>query len=112
MRSSDKRNLESNGAEVSGAIKKYLDLSTAHICRDTADWLSVLADDLRANGGDNRIIHDFTHGWFFSVTAFDTHDGTPEDLKVVIGWAREQDCQYVMLDADAEVLPELPTYDW
>lgn len=58
------------------------------------------------------MLHSFTHGWFFWVGAFDAHDGTPEDLEVIVGLARQQGCHYVMLDADADVFADLPTYDW
>lgn len=95
-----------------GVIKKCLDLSTGHICRDTADWLTRLTENLRANGGDTCAVQSLTHGWFFWVGAFDSHDGTPDDLISIIQFARRQDCHYVILDADSCIASDLPTYDW
>jgi hypothetical protein len=36
----------------------------------------------------------------------------PEDLKGVLLYARRKGCDYVMFDRDADVITELPFYDW
>lgn len=109
MGSAANRNTDDAGTESSRAIKRYLTISTNHISRETAYWLSYLADDLLANGGDSSIVHSFTHGWFISVGAFDSHDDTPEDIRAIVNLARMHGCEHILLDVDGPVLAELPT---
>jgi hypothetical protein len=36
----------------------------------------------------------------------------PEDIKGILMFARRKDCDYVMVDRDADVVTELPFYYW
>jgi hypothetical protein len=36
----------------------------------------------------------------------------PKDLMGILEYAWENLCEWVMLDRDAEIIEELPTYDW
>lgn len=84
-----------------------LDISTAHVSRETATMLdgapAIMITAYQKNG----------YGWFVWVPPADferTH--TPDDLSKVFAYAREQKCDWVMFDRDAEIIDDLPSFDW
>ncbi len=88
-------------------ISRMLTLSTAHISKETADKL----------GDQNSIslwIYDKVgYGWFIYIP--DEHDlstDIPDDLLIVVQFAKQMDIGIVCLDCDGNTLDQLPTYDW
>ena len=82
-------------------IRKFLDLSTAHISGKTNSWLE-------SEGRPS--IHQTDAGWFLWCSLF--NEEMPRDLLTVVAYARGLGCCYVMLDRDAELIEALPTYEW
>jgi len=87
-------------------ILKMLDLSTAHVSKETAQMLD---DDRLSDFVVPYQKGDF--GWFIWVPPVE-HEGVPADLRAVLAYARTQQCDWVMLDCDAETIDNLPSFDW
>lgn len=86
-------------------VEKYLDISTGHISKDTADWLDT----------DPRgiIMHPKgEYGWFVYAMQEELDDDVPLDLVKVLVYAKSIGCVWVILDADGELIDELETFDW
>lgn len=80
-------------------------LSTAHIKRETDEWLAANIDKFGVS------LSPVAPGWFLS-TLGDLPEGTPDDLTQIIEWAQAQYLYWVRLDPDGSIYRELPTYDW
>jgi hypothetical protein len=39
-------------------------------------------------------------------------DGQPSEFSDIFAWARKHGYQWVRIDADGDVVDELPSYDW
>lgn len=94
------------------AISRYLDLSTGHLKQETMRWLSQ-ADPTRSNCA-GMTIAAYEYGAFVSVPEEDRIGAIdcPEDLKVVLRYARKKGLGVIRFDADAEVLADLIHFDW
>lgn len=86
-------------------IQQYLDISTAHVSKKTAEAL---------NSGQLNILfyHKSEYGWFIYAGSEEDKEGTPEDLQQVIKHAKQLGCVWVVLDCDGEEINELPVYEW
>jgi len=91
------------------AVRRLLDLSTAH-----------LPEHLGSHGlstHDGVIAYELPHGWLMWVPpdppthAADYPDVPPEVLAIQ-RYARRLGCDFVLFDADAEQVDDLPTWDW
>jgi hypothetical protein len=89
-------------------VRNILVLSTAHITKDTdANMLNYAA-----------WVQPTAYGWF--ITRDPEMDyrapieelGMPKDLAAVHAQAQYEDCDYILLDRDADVCPGLLTYKW
>lgn len=80
-----------------------LELSTAHVCQETGEQLTLdeLMDVCTYPKGDD--------GWIVFV---DVNAECPEDLKRVMEYADEHGCEWIMFDCDAPECADLPTYEW
>lgn len=86
-------------------VRKFLDLSTAHVCPETRDWLE--------HETDQGLVYQLTGGYGWMLYCADTeHDPVPTDLDGIFALAKNMSCEYVMLDRDAPIHPDLPTWDW
>ncbi|WPE19911.1 hypothetical protein [Shinella zoogloeoides] len=104
------------------AVRKFLDLSTAHLSPAARAWLSE-GSTLNhaanyhglAGGAAMSALGATLTGWFMHAPNLPdcgrTLYGIPEDLFPVIRHARAKGCDYICFDADAEILPELPVLD-
>lgn len=98
-------------------VRKFLDASTAHIKYKTTLWLdeqSEIACNYQGGpGSELPAIHIGKHsyGWFFFAEE-ESSDDLPADIRALMVEARKRDCEYVMLDQDAEQIEGLQTYDW
>jgi hypothetical protein len=84
-----------------------LDLSTSHLPEHLGDALS---------GEDGVTAYELAHGWLMWVPDDpDTHaadyDAVPSEVLVVQRYARARGCDYVLFDADADTVTDLPTWD-
>jgi hypothetical protein len=101
-------------AAVSGPrIIRVLDASTSHlpeqVCEDLNGWDGVIA--YAVSNSDDQ------YGWLLHVpqdpvAKADDSDGFPSEVLTLQRFARGLDCDYVLLDRDAEQVEGLPTWDW
>lgn len=87
-------------------IKKILELSTAHLTKNTADRM------------DNRqyCIARYAYGALVYVDPWQIEHRDvstyPKDLLDCIALALDNNCDYILFDQDEEPIEDLPTYDW
>ena len=104
---------------------KTLDCSTAHISKATADRLMLqksLVD--RADGDESPeylplIVYDKDeYGWFIKVPGKEDLDLSlvreelPGDLYLVLRYALESKCSWIVFDCDGADVEGLPKFDW
>ncbi len=101
-------------------IRLMLNLSTAHL----PERIAARDDDPeRLNSYDGVIAYPTRHGWLLWVPDDPAEhaadygdpadgDGVPAEVLAVQVYARSGDCDWVMLDADAERDPALPVWEW
>ena len=91
------------------SIYKYLDLSKAHITPETDEFLRKEAHKDFAE----VIVYEKEYGYFVCVPpdGFDCYN-IPDDLRNCIEFAKENDCNWIIIDRDAEIIDELKTYEW
>jgi hypothetical protein len=92
-------------------IRRLLNLSTAH-----------LPEHLGTQGGLDTIpgvvAHATDHGYLLWIPddpdefVATTADPVPDVVLAIQRYARELDCDYVLFDADAEQVDDLPRWDW
>lgn len=92
------------------AVRRYLDLSTAHLPRHLAvEGLGEV---------DGVVAYRLEYGWLMTVpTDADAeaagHDGeVPAEVLAIQRYARERGCDRVLFDADADTVDGLPTWEW
>lgn len=93
-------------------ISKVLTISTAHITEETD---RKLQDNSELNLMDLSVYEKGEYGYWIYIDPLDIlmcHANIPEDLLNCIKFARQNDCRWLCLDCDGEVVPELPTYEW
>lgn len=90
-------------------IAKILTLSTAHIKPETA---TMLDNEPNTDNLGLSVYDKARYGWFIYIDSVidDVLDHLPEDLKACIAFAKEQECEWLCLDADGEEIEELNTY--
>jgi hypothetical protein len=83
-------------------------VSIDHISESTAQTLSN-----EASGHTSNIMLTIgnwgDYGWFMWVPE-DPEDGLPADLYHIFVYARKVGADYLLIDVDAEVNPDLPVY--
>lgn len=84
-------------------IAKYLELSTRHIKKETIEGLDP---------DKWPYSYRYKEGVFITVDELGYPDGLPEDLRLLIQYAKERDVWLIRLDCDAEEVEDLPTYEW
>lgn len=90
-------------------IRNMLDLSTGHVSKETIQFLDEQAD---SEGETSFIVYKkIPWGFFFPVFPEERPD-LPEDLQRLLNYANDHSCTWIMLDADGEIVDELPFADW
>lgn len=90
-------------------IRKLLDLSTSHLPPHLADQLASIA---------GVIAYRLEYGWLLWVpndpddSAQGCDDGPPAEVLAVQRYARGHGCDYVLFDADADTVADLPHWQW
>src|SRR4051812_23741863 len=95
-------------------IHKMLVISTSHVSRETARLIDypVKRGASSASLGIPVTFGKGKYGWFVRVPEGEPDWQCPSDLKHVLAFARRHRCEWIMFDQDADVLPELPAFDW
>jgi hypothetical protein len=96
-------------------IIKMLTLSTAHITEETANELDTEAKSCGLSDIPFAVYREDDYGWFICLSShLELLDEIylPEDFKACCYLAKENDCEWLRLDRDGEIVPDLPTYDW
>lgn len=90
-------------------IRKFLDLSTAHLSPATMKMLNgLLSHQLPFAGGVT------THGWFayaHDENCGEGEDRIPDEMYACMEHARRLGCDYLLFDCDSEVIEGLPVFD-
>lgn len=90
-------------------IRKFLDLSTAHLSPATLERFNGLPPDrLPFAGGPTD------YGWFayaHDENCGEGDDAIPEEMFACMTFARAQGCDYILFDCDAEPIEGLPVFD-
>lgn len=84
-------------------VRKFLDISTGHVRPDTMDLINSGAMSSNTLAGE--------HGAMLHVPSEpDLNPNHTADLLLIFEYARKHDCDYVLLDGDAELIDELPDH--
>ena len=90
-------------------VCKYLDLSTSHL--STMGRL-FLANPEKFEKQGKVVICPKSYGWIILYWEDVYGKGIPGCLQDIFRLADKENCNLVVLDRDADVLPSLPTYSW
>lgn len=83
-------------------------LSTSHVTAATAMRLTDgPVSDWPVSGAPYG-----PYGWFCYAHDEDVEGNIPVEMMNVFRFARVNGCGYVLFDRDADVIDELPTWDW
>jgi hypothetical protein len=105
------------------AVRRFLDLSITHLTPALArNRHTAQAGDVWLGAVDGVTAYQVEYGWLMWVPDDpETHasdydyprDGHPfpEVVLTIQRYARDLGCDYVLFDADAEALPDLPTFE-
>lgn len=89
-----------------------LEVSTININEETAHWLVEQAEKTKKNQMDLIVYEKCKDGMFIPIYPEMFEKVIPEHLILLIGYAVGKDCSWIMIDKDAKVIDDLPTYDW
>ena len=87
-------------------IRTILDLSTAHLREETCDRLGSYEGVLAYRTKYGRLMYAPD-----SCDRLADQGDWPEELLPIVKLARDNDCGYVLFDADAPEVDRLPTFD-
>lgn len=87
-------------------IEKYLDLSTGHVSKETAEWLDENPKDL-------IMYPKGEYGWIVYAMQEELKSyNYPKDLVKVIKYAKKNGCVWIMFDRDGDQVDKLKLYNW
>lgn len=93
-------------------ITKMLTISTAHITKETALLLDICTDGV-VREISNPVYSKGDYGWFIYIGCNDSDDPfIPNDLRKCLKLAENNDCDWLCLDRDAEIVDGLDKYEW
>jgi hypothetical protein len=100
-------------------IEPLLALSTGHVSKATNAWLMNAAGSpghpvhvtLRDHGFLIAVPDPATEFWEFLVADY-AGGKVPDDLYECLNYAAERSCSWLLLDADASDVADLPTHEW
>ena len=90
-------------------VCKYLDLSTSHL---SAMGRLFLANPEKFEKEGEVVVCPKSYGWIILYWENVYGKGIPACLQDSFRLADKENCNLVVLDRDADVLPSLPTYSW
>lgn len=103
-------------------IKNLMFVSIEHLCQSTLDMLE--AESVRDSGSPTYTATDETQisitvgrwgdfAWFMWVPVREDstiNEGVPADLLTVFIYARQKECEYLVIEATDDIIPGLPVY--
>lgn len=89
-------------------IRSFLDLSTAHLQPGDRQLLDHSADPACRDG---LAVMTGTYGWLVHAAEDRNCEELSDALWAIFEKARSLGCDYVMLDADAPIDPDLPVFE-
>ena len=97
-------------------IYKMVEVSTAHICESTSQRLNASANTLKPLGEGIKplpmTVLDTGYGWIVWIpNTYKEYEDLPADLYHIFEYAKAHDCEFAMIDVDAEVSIDLPVYE-
>lgn len=111
---------------VPGEFTQMLTISTMHISQETVALLDQECDSVSGHpiplkcphcgeeiGASDLppVFEKYGYGWFVFVDPDTMTDKIPADLYQAMEYTAKQGCTWLCLDADAEPVPGLPTYE-
>ena len=92
-------------------IEKCITISSEHISLETSGKLDV---EPAFNEIPFFIFKKSNYGWWINIdpAAADDYTAIPADLMSCILYAWKHDCTWLCLDADGEIISELPVFNW
>lgn len=92
-------------------ITKMLEVSTGNLSEETAKRIDA-KEDLGL-----VVYNKGEYGWFIFVPYFteleaEDVDKIPQDLLLVLAYAKANQCNWVMFDRDVDPIHALPVYEW
>ena len=109
--------LDSWAAEASNIVR-MLEISTAHVTKETADLLTHEVELIKAGEPCGTTISVEDHrgfGWLIHVQTddYEAYEADmPEDLRCAVAYARKLGCCWLLLDQAASQIEALASYDW
>lgn len=86
--------------------------STGNVTKETAEYLDRAATNEGSPLGPVTY-QKGPYGWFVYARENEYGvDDVPKDLLAVLKKARENECEWIMLDRDEEPIEGLPVYEW
>lgn len=99
--------------------EKIAVVSTAHVTRETADKLALAYPyGASSNGAAYReeLPLGYAHGEYGWLLLTSDTEGVPErcppELAALLRQAQESGCEWLLLDRDAAIDPDLPSWEW
>ena len=93
------------------SIRRFLNASSGHLSAATWQWLDGQTTDEVVRNPANRSAEipggRTRHGWFVTADV-DPTGSIPADLAVLMRYARQRGCGYLLLDTDALPMEGLP----
>ena len=88
-------------------IHRYIELSTAHISKDTAQKLSNSQIEY-----NSILARKYEYGFYIHILQDLKGEKPPNDLKEIVNYAQKKGVELLILDRDCEKTNELRTYEW
>ena len=103
--------------EKQSSISNVLSVSTKHVPEAVAEHMDRLAYNSVCAGTNPFLVAGYEYGWFVRVPddAMDKSDPNaevPDEILVIMKFAKSLGCDYIQLDADGDDHDELPVFDW
>ena len=93
-------------------IQSFVTISTAHITAKTGAWLEEFAGEpVGDQPADFPNVGSLPYGYFLYADE-QPLDTWPEDLVLIMKWARVNGLEWVRLDQDGDQIEELKSYEW
>ena len=102
-------------------VDTYCFISTAHISRETDELMRLSSFSVEEHNTDDNLpvffpkfIGGNLYGYIVVLSLDDDEElsSYPEDLVACMRYADELGCGLLILDSDADIVDDLPTYDW
>ena len=98
-------------------IAKMLTVSTAHLTKEDVRYLELAGS---SDYGDLTVYEKRFHGqcyenlygWFVYAPDDLNERNAPENLRHILTFAKNNECDWICFDEDGCVVKELNTYDW